>query len=887
MGNLSQKRRNSSDVDDFDAIRVSMEDKESKESDKELNKGVFGSVVLGAKIVVDSVELEGEGRKGQYEILKAENGEKVVIFDEELVKEGSEKWKYIVCGYFVRCRMGINELRNEEGMNYVIDQSPWLVNDKPLLINAEDESSDKIEINYVDDKKNVKSNKWVKVDYTWKPDRCNHFKVFGHSVYNYDRKPKLKPLVHNIARPIAGDINVREDKKGFVDVLSRKNNNRRVWNKENQGNEQQPVGVKVAYRPKVTVDKTMKDKQNMTKQTEGTPGVNKGPKVWNVGQDNVTELRKSANKYVVLSDDENNNEDMESSDEEDVFKNIDQATQSLIADEIMGKIYGNALGEKVQIYAILETHLKTKSISKACDYVFGRWRWVSNVAHSLTSYRIVVGWNGDDVDVMVVQSRSQTIFCLVEIAQTKEENVPTWSNDPQQPRWHHVSSESVAKLNLLVEVLDDSPYLTVLLLSFLNSPFSTFLMGDFNVTLKPEEYSNGSSSMTIDMSDFKYAANTMEVEDICSTGISKKKKSFRFANYVADKKDFLDVVREVNVLKEKLKDAQSKVDADPFNLEKRKNAVSIMNEYSQVAEDELKLLHQKAKVRWLEEGDKNTSYFHNIIKTRKHKSKIETICCEDGKRVEGNQVNAQFVNHFHTFLGTSYPISPLNSIGDIAVLKLFKAEANDMIKDVSDKDIKDALFDINSTKAAGPDGHIQDTILITQELLKGYNRKKGPKRCAMKIDIQKAYDTINWDFLKEVLLMVGFHETMVNSIMTYIIFASFSICINGEISGFFKGGRGLRQGDLISPYLFTLVMEVFNMIMIKNIRDDAMHQYWASIYILPLTVINELKKNFQRFLWNPRGSVKRKTIVAWKFVCRLKSKEFWGSNHYKDGMKFC
>ncbi|GKF04528.1 hypothetical protein Tco_0035196, partial [Tanacetum coccineum] len=185
----------------------------------------------------------------------------------------------------------------------------------------------------------------------------------------------------------------------------------------------------------------------------------------------------------------------------------------------------------------------------------------------------------------------------------------------------------------------------------------------------------------------------------------------QFRKAHADKDDFLDIVRnaklaewkpfdKVNDLKEKFKDAQSKVDVDPFNLEKRKNAVSLMNEYSQVAEDELKILHQKAKMRWLEEGDKNTSYFHNIIKTRKHKSRIESICCEDGKRVEGNLVNEQFVNHFRKFLGSSFPVTSLRSKGDIVILKLSDAEANDMIKDVSDKEIKEALFDIDSSKAA-------------------------------------------------------------------------------------------------------------------------------------------------------------------------------------------
>ncbi|GKF70780.1 hypothetical protein Tco_0203837 [Tanacetum coccineum] len=89
-----------------------------------------------------------------------------------------------------------------------------------------------------------------------------------------------------------------------------------------------------------------------------------------------------------------------------------------------------------------------------------------------------------------------------------------------------------------------------------------------------------------------------------------------------------------------------------------------------------------------------------------------------------------------------------NSLGDIVNLKFNSEEAYEMIKEVTDEEIKSALFDIDSSKAAGPDGysacrHIQDNILITQELLRGYNRKSGARRCAMKIDLQKAYDTIN------------------------------------------------------------------------------------------------------------------------------------------------
>ena len=58
--------------------------------------------------------------------------------------------------------------------------------------------------------------------------------------------------------------------------------------------------------------------------------------------------------------------------------------------------------EKVQICVVIETHLKTKSVNKVCDRIFGHWNWISNVMYSPTSCRIVVGWKSSVVNVMVV-----------------------------------------------------------------------------------------------------------------------------------------------------------------------------------------------------------------------------------------------------------------------------------------------------------------------------------------------------------------------------------------------------------------------------------------------------------------------------------------------------
>ncbi|GKA98042.1 RNA-directed DNA polymerase, eukaryota, reverse transcriptase zinc-binding domain protein [Tanacetum coccineum] len=220
--------------------------------------------------------------------------------------------------------------------------------------------------------------------------------------------------------------------------------------------------------------------------------------------------------------------------------------------------------------------------------------------------------------------------------------------------------------------------------------------------------------------------------------------------------------------------------------------------------------------------------------------------------------------------------------------------------------LKNYLGDLVSQNQSAfmPNRHIQDNILLSQELLKGYERKDGPSRVAMKIDIQKTYDTVNWKFLEAILKGFGFHEKMVHCIICCVTTTSFSINVNGESCGYFKGGRGLRQKDPMSPYLFTLVMEILNLIVqdkVENMEgfkyhfrckqmkithvcfaDDLLMFCYGdkrSVQILKEAIeefgsVSGLLPNYNKstIIFGSMGELsKGKANVAWKNICRLKS----------------
>ena len=85
----------------------------------------------------------------------------------------------------------------------------------------------------------------------------------------------------------------------------------------------------------------------------------------------------------------------------------------------------------------------------------------------------------------------------------------------------------------------------------------------------------------------------------------------------------------------------------------------------------------------------------------------------------------------------------------------------------------------------------------------------------LKLDIEKTFDHVNWDYLLSIMSKMGFGQKWINWIRWCISIANFSILINGTPSDFFRNTRGLRQGDPLSPYLFLLVMEILGQLLFR------------------------------------------------------------------------
>lgn len=181
--------------------------------------------------------------------------------------------------------------------------------------------------------------------------------------------------------------------------------------------------------------------------------------------------------------------------------------------------------------------------------------------------------------------------------------------------------------------------------------------------------------------------------------------------------------------------------------------------------------------------------------------------CRFIKEVFANKQEVAEVNHSYLVLIPKVPkpecIHQFRPIGLCNVI--YKTLTKILVNRL--KPLMQKLVSMNQSSFV-PGRQIVDNIIIAQEIIhsmRNLKRKKGVM--AIKVDLEKAYDRLRWDFIRDTLTLTGIPRSTVDLIMKCIETTSLSVLWNGSPSKKFLPTRGIRQGDPLSLYIFVLCME--------------------------------------------------------------------------------